>query len=126
MTPEMFLTDLIQLLNGVTYLAFATGATVLITSVLKRFIPAELVSAGTLALAVQVVLWVFYVVAQRYGLETQFKSLLDVLQILIQTFLLPAAGVAATSVASHQAYEYAKQRGVPFIGSQRQKTSASR
>lgn len=105
---------LIKLVTDATFLPFAAGMVVAITALIKKLLPAtSTVSAGGIAFACQVVVWVLWVLAKRAGIdEGTFTSAVDALTTIASAVL----GLVGSSIAATKMYEAARDRNVPVIG----------
>lgn len=111
---EAALTALLELVSSVTYLPLAAGFVVVATALLKKVMPKE-ISAGAIALTLQVLVWAAFVVAKQAGYEGQFTSGLQALT----TILGALAGLVGSSYVATKVYNKSVEANVPLIGQQR-------
>ena len=105
----------IKLLSNLSFLPIAAPAVIAITALLKRFIPSTMISAGMLALVVQVVVWVAWILCKHFGYAMQFESWIDGLTTIL-------AGVAAITVsagATAVGYNALQRVKAPVVGQTR-------
>lgn len=108
------LTALITLLHDLTFLPFAVGFVVAATALLKRVIPPR-ISAGAIALTVQVGVWVAYVVAGKFGYGASFESTLQAVTQILSAVTMIVLGSGVTSAT----YATLKRSDTPFFGAER-------
>lgn len=113
-----FLENILRLVSDVTYIPSAAAGVIVFTSaftlVLSKVFGFNL-SGGQrmlIALTVQVVVWVAYVLLTRAGLQSQFNQWYETVVTFVQA-LLPLFGAVAFG---HLGYEKMKEHGVPVLG----------
>lgn len=112
-----------QSLNAVTYLPKAVGLVVIGTALLKRFLPAEItlgstvipISSSAIALILQVIAWVVYVITVKVGFGDEFDTWVNT----ATTILTALFGGVVSSATATWTYNKAVALGVPLIGYQR-------
>lgn len=116
-TPGELLERLFEVLKG-TYIGWAAAGTLVIVGLLKvlalRFLGLTITggAASTLAVGIQVIIWLLYNVAQYFGAGLQFQEwYLAVVEVLKS--LLPLAGAL---FLAHEGYGFAARRGTPVMG----------
>jgi len=113
-----FLETILRLVSDVTYIPSAAAGVIVFTSaislVLFKVFGFALSGASRmlLALAIQVVVWVAYVLLTRAGLQTQFNQWYETVVTFVQA-ILPLFGAVAFG---HVGYEKMKEWGVPVLG----------
>lgn len=116
MNPEQVLEQFLTWLSDATFVPAAALAVVLLTALLKRIPQLRNIHAGVIALTVQVVLWVAYMLAKRYGVEEPtIVSAFEALTTVLTTLSMIVLGSGATQLM----YDWAKTRHVPLIGQER-------
>lgn len=125
-TLEQFLGLLVGGVYDLTVLSFAQPFVVVVTNILKRLIPANWLSSGTIAFGTQVVVFLAYVVFGKMGGNlSQFESGVTTLGKILEIaapVLLPGLGAI---FAGHTIYEAAKRRNLKVIGYQRNQDDKS-
>lgn len=111
---EAALLAVLELVNNLTFSPLTAAFVVAAVALLKKVIP-ESVSVGTLALVVQVLVWVALVAAKHFGVESQFNTYLQT----ITTILGAVTGLVASSYLSTRFYHAAQNKGVPLLGDTR-------
>lgn len=101
---------LIKALANVTFLPIAAGFVVVATAILKKFVP---INPAYIALALQVLAWVAWVLALHLGYGDQFEGWIAALT----TILTALAGLAGSSILATKAYDASVNHDVPLIGS---------
>lgn len=116
-TPGDILERLFDVLKG-TYIAWAAAGTLVIVALIKmvafRLLGVSIngTAAGIWAIAVQVVIWILYNVAQYFGMAEQFQNgFLAVVEVLKS--LLPFVGGL---FLTHGGYKAAHKYDVPLVG----------
>ncbi len=114
---ERFLT----LINGITWLPVASGFVVVATALFKR-IPRWPYSPQATAFAMQVLIWVVWVILRRLGVtEEVFNNTV----VAVTTILTAVAGLVASSYGAQWAYDKNVSRFVPVIGYEKPPHSSS-
>ena len=111
---EAALLAFFKLISDVTFVPLAAGFVVAVTALLKKLLPAT-IPAGGIAITVQVIVWVVYVIAKHYGYVEQFGSYINVLT----TILTAVSGLVLSSYAATWGYQKAAAKNVPLLGYQR-------
>ena len=111
---EAALTAILELVNNLTFSPLTAAFVVAVVALLKKVIP-ESLSVGTLALIVQVLVWVALVAAKHFGVEDQFNTWLGT----ITTILGAVTGLVASSYLSTRFYNAARDKDVPLLGDTR-------
>ena len=101
---------LIKALANVTFLPIAAGFVVVATAILKKFVP---INPAYIALALQVLAWVAWVLALHLGYGDQFEGWITALT----TILTALAGLAGSTFAAEKLYAASVRAEVPLIGS---------
>lgn len=109
---------LIKLLNDVTFIALAAPLVVALTAIFKRFIPTN-ISAPTIAIAMQVLVWVVWVLAKHFGYEAQFGTWVEA----FTTILSAVVGLTGSAFVAQRVYTSAKKQEVPLLGSTKRPAS---
>ncbi len=106
----------VHLLNDVTFLPCAVGFVVALTALLKKLLP-ESIGSGTIALTLQVIVWVAWVVAKDalHFEPTQFQNAVGTMT----TILSAVAGFVGSGILSSVAYKKARDNNVPLLGNAR-------
>lgn len=116
-TPETLLGQFYSLLKDGTYITWAAAGTVIVVGVIKVLLGAAGISltgsaAVTVALAVQMVIWIGYAIANYLNQGEAFKigylAIVDVARSLLPLF--GAIGLG------HEAYQFAHRRNWPVVG----------
>ena len=117
------LAQFLQAINVVTYLPKAVALVVIGTAILKRYLPPEIhigtltlpLSSGAIALTLQVIAWVIYVVTLQLGYGNQFDTWVSSVTTILQALF----GGLVSSVVATVAYNKSVALGVPVVGYQR-------
>lgn len=115
--PEDVLSRLLALLDNATYIVWAAAGVVIITGAIKTLaylagIRIEGVGAALLALAVQVIIWILYSIANALGAGEAFRTQYEIVVEVIRS-LLPLVG---SIFGGHVLYQAAASRRVPVLG----------
>lgn len=108
---------LVKLVSDLTFVPIAAPFVIAATALLKKLIPSSLFSAGTIALTVQVIVWVVYIVAKHFGYSDQFGTYINALT----TILAAVGGLVASSAVSNWGYNKLKGASVPLLGTPQKK-----
>lgn len=111
---EAALLAFFKLISDVTFVPVAAGFVIAATALLKKVLPATVPSGG-IAISVQVIVWVVYVVSKHFGYADQFGSYIGILT----TILTAVSGLVLSSYAATWGYQKATARNVPLLGYQR-------
>lgn len=113
-----FLENILRLVSDVTYIPSAAAGVIVFTSAISLVLfkvfgfslsgPRRML----LALAIQIVVWVAYVLLTRAGLQSQFNQWYETVVTFVQA-ILPLFGAVAFG---HVGYEKMKEWGVPVLG----------
>lgn len=108
---------LIQLIANLTFMPIAAPLVLALVALLKRIIPASVVSAGTLALLVQALVWIAWLLARHvFDVDdATIKTWVEMLTVIGGA----VAGFAGSAVLTQAAYDRAKARDVPLLGKAR-------
>lgn len=109
---------IIKLLNDITFVAAAAPLVVALTAIFKRFIPTT-VSAPTIAITMQVLVWVAWVLAKHFGYEEQFGTWTNA----FTTILSAIVGLAGSAFVATRIYREAHKQEVPLLGSDKRPAS---
>lgn len=77
MSPEVAFENLITLLNNISFVPFAAGLVLVLVQFGKAIFGWDGGRAVLMALVIQVVVWVAYVIAHSRGLDAQFQTTTD-------------------------------------------------
>jgi len=101
MDISVFLESLARLINDVSFIPWAAALVLLLTQVVKRFVPQ--IAPAAVALALQVIVWVLYAIANHFGYGQNVQDIVTVVTNLVNALLpiLPPMllGAAVTKVA---------------------------
>ena len=111
---EAALLAFFKLISDVTFVPVAAGFVIAATALLKKVLPATVPSGG-IAISVQVIVWVVYVVSKHFGYADQFGSYIGILT----TILTAVSGLVLSSYVATKGYEKAAANNVPLLGYQR-------
>lgn len=127
--PEVVPTDSLQIalealigwLSDATFLPLAVPSVIFLTALLKRVPIINNLRAGVIAITCQVVLWVIWIVARRYGVsETVFANGLEALTTILSGISLVVLGSGATQ----ELYQRLNQQDVTLFGTSRDSPEA--
>lgn len=114
---EAALLALVKLVSDLTFVPGAAALVVALTAIAKRILPAS-ISAGAIAITLQVIVWVIYIVAKHYGYADQFDSYIAV----VTTVVSALGGLLVSSYAAEWGYKKLSARDVPVLGAARPPT----
>lgn len=105
---------LVRILNDLTFLPLAAGFVLIVVALLKRVIPERFISPQGLALMVQVIVWIIYLIAkERLGVdEAAFQSYLEILTAVGSALLM----IVSSALATQKAYTVLERNKVPVLG----------
>jgi hypothetical protein len=106
---------IITALLAIIYLPFAEGFVLTFTALLKHIIPERIIRPQTISVALQVLVWVVFVIArQLLGVDgIAFESYLQLITTVGNALLMIVTGGAV----AHVAYQRLNQAKIPFWGS---------
>ena len=111
---ELALAAFLELVYSITFSPLTAAFVVASTAILKKLLP-QSIGAGTIAIVMQVLVWVALTLARNYGVEAQFMTGLEALT----TILGALAGLLASSYVSTKMYNLAVRNDVPVLGDTR-------
>lgn len=100
---------LMKALSDVTFLPVAAGFVLVATALLKKVIP---VNPVYIALTLQVLAWVAWVLAKHYGYGDQFDGWIGALT----TILTALAGLAGSTILATKGFNSSVRADVPLLG----------
>jgi len=106
------------LLNNITFLPMAAALVVALTAFFKKLLPATIPSAS-IALVLQVIIWIAYVVAKQYQYGDQFTNIITMLTTVVGAVL----GLVGSSALSTTIYTQSVKLGIPGLSYQRPSAS---
>lgn len=114
MELEQAFSIIVTALLAIIYLPFAEGFVLTFTAFLKHYIPEKVLRPQTIAVALQVLVWVAFVIArQLLGVdEIRFTSYLELLTTIGNALLMIVTGGAV----AHVAYKKLEAAKIPFWG----------
>ncbi len=111
-TPSELLGQLFSLLKDGVYIVWASAGVVVIVGLLKSIFHFSGATATYVTLAVEVLIWIGYAIANFYGAGESFRAGYLIL-VDIARSLLPLFG---TLFGAHVLYKAAAKRSVPIAG----------
>lgn len=110
---------IIKMASDLTFVPAAAALVVVLTALLKRFLP---VNPAYIALALQGLVWVVWILAKQFGYEPQFSTWIDG----VTTIVSALAGFVVSTSAATKAYTVLKHQGAPILGDTRASIEAQR
>lgn len=105
------LAAIVILLSNLTFLPIAAPFVVAVTALIKKFGPSSW-NPAIVALVVQILTWVAYIVAKYLGYETQFNSWVGILATIAGAL----GGIVLSSLVTEKIYDSLSKNDVPFFG----------
>jgi hypothetical protein len=116
MNPQLALEALITWLSDISFLPIAVPAVVFLTAFAKRLPFLSGISSAVIALVVQVVIWIAWVVSKKLGVDDAlFTSWIDAFTTILSGLSAIVIGTGATS----QLYARLNDNNVPVVGQSR-------
>lgn len=100
---------IIKMVSDVTFIPGAAALVIALTAVLKRFLP---INAAYIALGLQVIVWVAWILLKNAGYELQFQSWIDSLTTIVSGVV----GFVLSTGAATKGYNALVRQGAPVLG----------
>lgn len=102
---------IVKMVSDITFVPGAAALVIALTAILKRYIPTN---PGNIALVLQVIAWVAFILAKHFGYEPQFQNWMDSLT----TIVTGVGGLVLSSMLATKGYISLKRNDVPILGEQ--------
>lgn len=103
---------IIKMVSDVTFIPGAAALVIALTAILKRFVP---INAAYIALGLQVIVWVAWILVKNAGYELQFQGWIDSLTTIVSGFV----GFVLSTGAATKGYNALVRANAPILGDTR-------
>jgi len=100
---------IIKMVSDVTFIPGAAALVIALTAILKRFLP---INAAYIALGLQVIVWVAWILVKNAGYELQFQSVIDSLTTVVSGLV----GLVLSTAAATKGYNALVRAEAPILG----------
>jgi len=104
---------IVGLINDISFLPWASALVLLLTQLVKRFVTS--VRPVVIAMAIQVVIWIAYAVANHFGYGQNIQLSVEALTKIIEAILTIAPAMLVSAAATEVAFRGLRRQDVPMF-----------